>query len=426
MKKWHIICLLCAVLLCFTGCRDYQELDLNGMESVTDKDVLIPTEFSYRAAQNRPISHSMNRYSMVGDAVYYVHGANIMTYDPATGKSAYLCPDPFCAHDSNCEFFVSGMPMNVYAADGKLFFWQAGEDGGDVMTMYDTKTAKMTPLYSRAAAPVMVPSLLYSAPYLYHYTVVAEESEAFTVGDIVLNRYHTETGENTALLSLSYDGSGYLVGMAGERLIMTVGGQQIEAVTLSEGGATREVLVASDALGGMTLSGQPAILPDGTMIFSTTDKSDAAAVTTHFWSCTVGDGTLRALGEVEGRVLQGAICYTETALYFRLEKSFTLGTLIADNPANSGEITLYYPNFYSLEYATGKVESVYERLPEEYVTCELNREFFVCGDYIYLPYGHYGEVQADGIYTEAEMTLGLSGFMRIDMSDGALCYVGGS
>ncbi len=423
MKRKILWVLLSLLLLLSVGCRDYHELDVGELGQTGHEEPLIPTDFSFDAADGQSIAHSMSRYNRVGDAVYYTNGMQIVTLDVTTGKTAYLCPDPFCSHDKSCEYTASGIPSTLYAAEDKLFFWQMGSDGADVMVMYDVKTTKLTQLYARSPSPAIVPSLLYHAPYLYHYTVVTEAAEEFEVGDVVLYRYHTEQGEDEALLALSPTGAGFLLGVYGQEIFLTVEGQ-IEAWEITPGQIHRRVVVSAAALQGGTLTGTPILLADGELRLFSSKEQDGQSIL-QFWSYSPEQQTLRCVAEQPGKLLTNAFCFTEDTVVFRLEESYTIGSVVAQNAANSGELIADLPNFYLLDYRTGEIRALLQRLPSEYGSVILNREFFVDGNYIYLSYQHYGQAKPDALYAESDFSGALFGRMRIDMRDGTLTYVGG-
>ena len=78
-----------------------------------------------------------------------------------------------------------------------------------------------------------------------------------------------------------------------------------------------------------------------------------------------------------------------------------------------------------MNYDTATVEPVFLQLPDEYKTCNLQHEFLVLGNYIYVSYNHYGPGSVDDIYYEKDFSRSLSGVMRIDIRNGSLLYVGG-
>ena len=76
-------------------------------------------------------------------------GAAIMKYNVHNGEATFLCPDPFCAHDSeNCQFYR--VQSDRYAAVGNLIYYIRTDHTTGKIALYsfDIDAAKTKAVYS--------------------------------------------------------------------------------------------------------------------------------------------------------------------------------------------------------------------------------------------------------------------------------------
>ena len=422
MKCRAFIVLLLFCLIFFNGCGPQNLSDFSNISSYDSaENMLLPTAFTYEEGPEAMPPQFRHSLTEMGDYIYYDDGISLVRLNSKTGDRSYLCADPLCEHQVGCEYRRSYM-RSVCAGDGKLFFWRKYDSDEMALIMYDTKTAKQSTVCPWATSGTQVPVSVYHSPYIYYYIVASEETAAYKVGDVLMHQVNVQTMEDCVLCTFPGGKYGYCAGIyQGDTLIMTT--EQI--IRLSASSDEQFVLIRNDDLYGSTIYCNSYCLQGSVLRFFSTSNTVADTPKTYFWEYDLACDTLKEIAYVDGEIIMSSFCYTENALYYRINETYTMGTLVAENNANSGEVVLNKPNFYRLNYDTAEVDAVLLQLPAEYQTCNLSNEFVVLGNYIYIKYNHYGPVKEDGIYSEADFSGGLSGLMRIDVRDGSLIYVGG-
>ena len=408
------------LLFILTGCRDHHLSGFPSGSVNSSENVLIPTQFVYEdGSETMP---NQFRYALVemDDYVYYDDGTSLVRLNTSTGERSYLCADPLCSHRSGCEYQRSYM-RSFYAEDGKLFFWRNYDSGEIVLVMYDTKSAKQSVLCPLDGNGTQVPVFTYHSPYIYYYVVVSEETDEYQVGDVLMHQIDTRSMEDVIVCTFADGKYGYCAGVYQDSLIIMTS----QTIQLYAEGHPESVLIDSDDIHGTSIYSNSYCLQENYLRFFSTDRSVSDAPKTYFWEYDLEQDLLKEVDCIDGEITNSSYCYTQNACYYRIKKTYSLGTFIAENNANSGEVELSHPGIYKLNYDTGSVEPILLELPDEYKTCNLSNEFLVVGNYIYVSYNHFGSVSTDGVYYEKDFSQSLSGLMRIDIRDGSLVYVGG-
>ena len=421
MKRsvFAVFLLLCAIAC--SGCTAHELPDFSSTSYGSSEDALLPTDFVYDPGSEVMPAQFRHMLTEMDGYLYYDDGTSLVRLNSETGARSYLCADPLCKHNTGCEYDRSSMRA-ICTGDGKLFFWREFDNNEVSLVMYDTKTAKQTVVCPWEGEGGQIPVFTYDAPYVYYYVVVAKEMPGYEIGDVLMRQVDTRTMENRVLYAFPEGRYGYCAGRyQDDAIVMTT--NQITRLSMTNG--AESVLLTADDLHGTTIYANSYCLMGDVLRFFSTDRTEPQAPKTYFWEYHLEHNMLTEIACAEGEINNASFCYTQDALYFRRSETYRLGTFVAKNSANSGEMTLRYPNFYRLNYDTAEIEPVLLQLPAEYETCNLMHEFVVHGHYIYVQYNHNGSPQADGVYYEADFSGGLSGLMRIDIRDGSLSYVGG-
>lgn len=420
MKRRILALVLLSCVVFCGGCSHGGLPDFSGVSYDSSENVLLPTTFTYSEGEEAMPPQFRYKFAEMDDYIYFEDDNTLVRLNSKTGERSYLCADPLCTHQSGCEYRLA--LRSIYTEDGKLFFFRKYDSGDTALVMYDIKSTKQTIICPWESSGTQIPVFTYHAPYIFYYIVVSEETDTYQVGDVLMHQMDIQTMEDRVLCSFPGGKYGYCAGIyQGDPVIMTT--EQI--ARLSPDSGELSVLISVDDLHGSTIYCNSYRLQGDVLRFFSTDCTMPDAPKTYFWKYDLAQSTLSEVACVAGKITHSSFCYTENAIYYRISESYTLGTFVAKNSANSGELVLNYPNFYRMNYDTATVEPVFLQLPDEYKTCNLQHEFLVLGNYIYVSYNHYGPGSVDDIYYEKDFSRSLSGLMRIDIRDGSLLYVGG-
>ena len=134
------------------------------------------------------------KYGIVaGDYIFSSDTGPILKYNVHDGKVSYLCPDPFCDHESGkCQFY--GISSESFTAIGNtVYYLKHDETGKSTLYSFDTKTAETKTVFTYADSSM-------TSVYAYEYRLLIRIAENLSRGiKSYYFWYDTKTGASEKL-----------------------------------------------------------------------------------------------------------------------------------------------------------------------------------------------------------------------------------
>ena len=174
-RKFLIIILaLLAILLCSCGQKQEQRPERKPLQTLPE-----------RITESELDNGKMETGTIPGEYIYASANFKLIKYHIPSGTATWVCQDPFCEHDLNCQFKLSD---SRYAVIGNALYYVTEIDGQCRLRSYDGADMKIE--------EIRISNGILSRLFSYNYYLYFSESEVenHNIINTVIYRWDTQSG----------------------------------------------------------------------------------------------------------------------------------------------------------------------------------------------------------------------------------------
>lgn len=162
------------IFLCSCGQKQEQRPERKPLQTLPE-----------RITESELDNGEMETGTIPGDYIYASANFKLIKYHIPSGTATWVCQDPFCEHDLNCQF---KLPDSRYAVIGNALYYVTEIDGQCRLRSYDGADMKIE--------EIRISNGILSRLFSYNYYLYFSESEVenHNIINTVIYRWDTQSG----------------------------------------------------------------------------------------------------------------------------------------------------------------------------------------------------------------------------------------